>query len=54
MSVNVSLSNNTYGLLQRNSGLYAIGKSMEGKKLDETKRLTGGVIVPRTKVHDLP
>lgn len=49
MSVNLTLNNESYGLIQRNSRLHAIGKSMEGKRLDETKKLTGGVIVPRTK-----
>lgn len=49
MSVNITFCNNSYGLLQRNSRLNTIGKSMEGKNLDETKKLTGGVIVPRTK-----
>lgn len=49
MSVNLTLNNESYGLIQRNSRLHAIGKSMERKRLDETKKLTGGVIVPRTK-----
>lgn len=49
MSVNITFCNNSYGLLQRNSRLNTFGKSMEGKNLDETKKLTGGVSVPRTK-----
>lgn len=49
MSVNITFCNNSYGLLQRTSRLNTIGKSMEGKNLDETKKLTGGVIVPQTK-----
>ncbi len=49
MSVNLTMNNESYSLLQRNSRLYAIGKSMEGKKLGGTKQLTGGIVVPCSK-----
>ena len=44
MSMNVKADNMSFGLLQRNEKLYAIGKSMEGMKPDESKKLVNGRI----------